>query len=550
MRILVLGWLLFLSAVAIGNSLYGQTPRPPELLRVVSEDAQSTSGPTPPPWFIREEARGTPLAPVLIPDVPFYIWHHGCGPTSAGMVLGYWDGKGFDFLIPGNAQSQTSAVDAMIATEGPASNYTDYCLPIDSFPNLRADKSEDPPGDEHPNNCVADYMLTSQSASNNYYGWSWASDVGPAMKSYVDALGMPDCLVTQRMLRMGSTLTWDSFKAEIDAGRPMVLLVDTDGDNSTDHFVTAVGYDDGTSEYACHDTWDSNVHWYEFQGMGSGRHWGVWGGTTFRIEWICSVAAEAGAPPPPACLGEAVVLDGSGSVSAHCDSGLEFLWRDASQVLCDWQPSPVCTVLPDSTTQYTLRVRCADDQSCEDSDGVLVEVLSPPEASVGPDPLELCLGQNAELGTGPGDPGLDYLWEPADHLDDPRAANPTFAAEAVGATGYLLTVIDPATGCSSEAGLTVSVIQGVPVEHVGNRLMGVKSGDDVLLSWPSLDVRKYNLHFSTDKGALDRSNYTAPLLASPTDEETYDHAGAAVSPEPLLFYQVYGRDCDGGTIFP
>ena len=27
----------------------------------------------------------------LIPDVPSYIWHHGCGPTAAGMIIGYWN---------------------------------------------------------------------------------------------------------------------------------------------------------------------------------------------------------------------------------------------------------------------------------------------------------------------------------------------------------------------------------------------------------------------------------------------------------------------------
>lgn len=38
---------------------------------------------------------------VLLGDVPAYIWHDGCAPTSLGMILGYYDGHGFPELIPG-----------------------------------------------------------------------------------------------------------------------------------------------------------------------------------------------------------------------------------------------------------------------------------------------------------------------------------------------------------------------------------------------------------------------------------------------------------------
>jgi len=261
-------------------------------------DAQSTTGPTPPPGVDVVGALATSQAAVVIPDVPAYIWHHGCGPTAAGMIVGYWDTQGFDDLVPGDASTQTAAVDAMMATEGPASNYTDYCQPIDSYPTLLPDKSELPLGDEHADDCVADYMKTSQSYHYNYYGWSWFSDVGPAMENYVNALAGSDYAVTVGNLFMAgsSGLNWDSFRAEMDAGQPMVLLVDTDGSGGTDHFVTAVGYDvvGGIQKYACLNTWDTGVHWFDFAPLASGQPWGIYGAITFHIE-LSSVPCDADA---------------------------------------------------------------------------------------------------------------------------------------------------------------------------------------------------------------------------------------------------------------
>jgi hypothetical protein len=98
------------------------------LLRVVAEsrprpevyrsprDAQSTTGPKPP---VGVDAQGSLLAStsaVVISDVPAYNWHHGCGPTAAGMIFGYYDGRGYDDLVPGSASTQTGAVNAMMAT--------------------------------------------------------------------------------------------------------------------------------------------------------------------------------------------------------------------------------------------------------------------------------------------------------------------------------------------------------------------------------------------------------------------------------------------------
>ena len=78
-----------------------------------------------------------------------------------------------------------------------ATNYTDYCLPLDASPlPLESDRSEPPAGDEHPDHCLADFFKTSQSAYGNYYGWGYFSPIGPGMRSYVDWLGRPDYATT------------------------------------------------------------------------------------------------------------------------------------------------------------------------------------------------------------------------------------------------------------------------------------------------------------------------------------------------------------------
>jgi len=291
--VLLIGAITLLVAISSVASLTTQAQEPiydKALTPGTPPDAQSTTGPRPAPGVNVAGALAASEMAVSIPDAPAYIWHHGCGPTAAGMVIGYWDSHGFDDLVPGDAHTQTTAVNEMIASEGLASNYTDYCEPLDYSwinPEPLPDKSEDPPGDEHPDDCVADYMKTSQSRYNNYYGWSWFSPVGPAMRYYVDSLGQSDYYVTVSDLYTWwpPYLTWDNFRAEIDAGRPMVLLVDTDGNGGTDHFVTAVGYDviGDVPQYACLNTWDDGIHWFEFAPLASGQPWGIYGAVTFRI---------------------------------------------------------------------------------------------------------------------------------------------------------------------------------------------------------------------------------------------------------------------------
>jgi hypothetical protein len=288
----ILIFLLVASLAIISFTIAGANP--PQ----VEESQQSKTGPTPPPEVVAHDALKPAdtlediMAEVTLP-VPNYFWRHGCGPTAVGMVVGYYDTQGYDSLIPGDASSQTNEVNQAIASGGDSSNpfppglerhYEDYARPEDDYPNMLDDDyitSGRPP---HADNCIADYMNTSKSTVDNYYGWSWSSDVGPSFVGYINQQNPAYSPAYQSYLTSYGTLTWSVLTGEIDAGRPMVFLVDSDGDGYTDHFVPIIGYRDSpTLQYACWDTWYAPVRWENFAAISYGVPWGIWGGWAFSL---------------------------------------------------------------------------------------------------------------------------------------------------------------------------------------------------------------------------------------------------------------------------
>ncbi|MCY2932118.1 MAG: C39 family peptidase [Planctomycetota bacterium] len=221
--------------------------------------------------------------PVLISEVPAYLWRDGCGPTAAGMVLGYWDMHGSPNVFPGDSSTQTAAVDLAISSD---EHYNDYSVPIDTDETgVLADKSE--LGGAHSDNCLADWMHTSRSVDGNVYGGSWYTAVGPAITAYTRSVGYTGFSTKDETW---GTFTWSHLQTEIDKNQPVVLLVDSDGDGQTDHFVPAIGYNDTTHQYACYNTWDTTVQWFSFAPMVAGAPWGIYGAT------LCSLTADTTGP--------------------------------------------------------------------------------------------------------------------------------------------------------------------------------------------------------------------------------------------------------------
>jgi hypothetical protein len=204
---------------------------------------------------------------IVISDVPSYIWYEGCGPTAAGMILGYWDAHGFGNLIPGSNSWDTNqqAVKNMIASPG---QIRDYGPTPDRVPT-----ADDP---YHADDSIADFMGTSRNVG---YGQSYENLQSAGMSGYMAYRGYK--LSGGGMAFYGGL--WTELVASIADGRPAEFYVDSNGDGSADHFVTVVGYDDtpGALKYAAYNTWDHDLHWYSFARVKAGQPFGVRSGTLF-----------------------------------------------------------------------------------------------------------------------------------------------------------------------------------------------------------------------------------------------------------------------------
>jgi len=79
------------------------------------------------------------------------------------------------------------------------------------------------------------------------------------------------------VLRTFYDFNFDNLVYEIDHGRPAIINVDADGDGYSEHYVTAIGYDDATNEYAVYNTWDHDIHWYQWHLEQAGNPFGLYG---------------------------------------------------------------------------------------------------------------------------------------------------------------------------------------------------------------------------------------------------------------------------------
>ena len=211
------------------------------------------------------------LEATIIPGVPAYLSRHGSGPTAAAMVLAYHDAHSFPELLPGNASVQTNRVNLAIASQ---EHYNDYCLPLDAPPAILADKSELPEKERHPDNCLADHCLTSRSLYGNYYGQTKGIDVKPGIENFVRSGGR---YVATAATYPFAQVDWTTIRNEVLSNRPMVFLMDADGDSLEDLFVTVIGFytENDINYFGCLNTLDGDLRWHEYRRAESGIPGGV-----------------------------------------------------------------------------------------------------------------------------------------------------------------------------------------------------------------------------------------------------------------------------------
>jgi hypothetical protein len=204
-------------------------------------------------------------APIVISEVPAYRWYHGCGPTAAAQVLGYWDLHGYDNLFAASGTDVYYTVNVQDQISSPEHNAKYDPTPDDA--NLPTP----------PKTSIADWFRTSVNQAN---GWSLLSDSDDAFRGYAAYRGYTFNSWYERVST--GAFTWTDLTAEIDAGRPMMFLVDSSGDGATDHFVPVLGYDDRGDTglwYGYYNTStlseNETVLWKQFRPMSSSYTWGV-----------------------------------------------------------------------------------------------------------------------------------------------------------------------------------------------------------------------------------------------------------------------------------
>jgi hypothetical protein len=231
----------------------------------------------------------------LLSNAGDYDWWHGCSPTSAGMLMGYYDRNGYggfqySNLVPGGvAESSTFGagpylVNNIIASSGHIADFYSGAYGV---------SGDDKPAPWHAFDCLADFMGTSQDAVGNpngqttFYYWSdgspftaadslsngvWNSDGLYGIGEYLQYAGYNAAtLYTQAIYSADrpNGFTFSEYMAEIDAGRP--VLIQLEG-----HTMFGLGYESANSQIYVYDTWSTGPHTMTWGGSYGGmKQWGV-----------------------------------------------------------------------------------------------------------------------------------------------------------------------------------------------------------------------------------------------------------------------------------
>lgn len=264
---------------------------------------------------------------VYIPNVPDVQWYYGCGPTSAGDVLAYWQTvRGASGLGDINDWESVIASSGHVNAfygGGSRGNNANYNTLAEPDPASHAGVGA--------MDCIADFAGTSRNGVNNPATYGPTDNTNGGTKMWYYSGGSAGTLVAGRQyddLAWGikdyveykggtatvspytwADFTWAMYTSEIDNNRPVLLGVDSDGDGGSDHFAVGFGYDPSSTEYLAYSEWGN---YGEFYGSNSSRYetWQTstggspqsWGVTT-AITIGNVTGAGGGTTPEPSAVG-------------------------------------------------------------------------------------------------------------------------------------------------------------------------------------------------------------------------------------------------------
>ena len=246
-------------------------------------------------------------------SVPAYDWVFGCSATSGAMIAAYYDLNGFPNMYSGPTFGGVMPIDNSswgtfndgVSTQklnplAASLNGLDGRITHGSIDDYWVAYNSSAPDPYITNwtqhewgDAIGDYMKTSQSAYQNtdgsthfFYSGTAASLTCAQMKTtfsskygkmvsevdgtygrklFYEARGyaVTDCYSQDTDNNTAGGFSFNQFKAEIDAGRPVLV-------NLTGHSVVGVGYDDSSNKIYIHDTWDYATHEMTWGGVYDG----------------------------------------------------------------------------------------------------------------------------------------------------------------------------------------------------------------------------------------------------------------------------------------
>ena len=242
------------------------------------------------------------MGTVTLP-VPAFDWSFGCSATSGAMIAAYYDRNGFPNMYTGPTNGGVMPIDSSVWpdwVDGAGKTYGQCPLTashlgldgratrgsIDDYWVAYGSTAPDPYITNHwtehtYGDAIGDYMRTSQSAFGNSDGstvfYNYSTKATPltcaemaannitidgtyGRKLFYETKGytVTDCY-NQKTDNNGGGFTFAMYKAEIDAGRPVMLNLDG-------HTIVGIGYDDSTNTVYIHDTWDYATHYMTWGG--------------------------------------------------------------------------------------------------------------------------------------------------------------------------------------------------------------------------------------------------------------------------------------------
>jgi hypothetical protein len=241
--------------------------------------------------FLPLTLQPTFAAQVTISDVPGYGFNSGawpfvgCGPTSGVMILDTYDNRlsGAEGA-PGDLVSDPLTVAWDLHNNYMGTNNDGFGSPSDMHYGME-NYAED-------QGYILDAVIHVESTTYNPADWPYAEG---------------DDLVADA--NFWDTMTWDIndldflnfVKPEIDAGAPIMVTVDSDGDASDDHWMILAGYDLDARQWGGYNTWDSSLHWYDVESAFiAGNTMGVAYVRTF--DYLGPINGEVPVPEPTTIL--------------------------------------------------------------------------------------------------------------------------------------------------------------------------------------------------------------------------------------------------------